>query len=246
MQTISAFIAAGFGLFLWLYIMSYMMYRGINQDFIQRARRGVVRGMIVAGVFIIFQYIPGLWDFIRRDWVLFPAIFFIVSLPFSWQRLKASTIFPIVLSLVVWFLLSFASESFTGLLWSPFHEEIGKWYQAVTMSYPAILSPFVSLGFGVLENFRYYSYDMSWTQILGRTLFSLPLHIFVGLFAFWIFFSAPSRKLGILSGLAGAITVHAVYNWSLDTSLILTLFIIILGYMFYGWSLENEWWKKSL
>lgn len=60
MQTLSAFIAAGFGLFLWLYIMSYMMYRGINQDFIQRARRGVVRGMIVAGVFIIFQYIPGL------------------------------------------------------------------------------------------------------------------------------------------------------------------------------------------
>ena len=114
------------------------------------------------------------------------------------------------------------------------------------MSYPAILSPFVSLGFGVLENFRYYSYDLTWTQILGRTLFSLPLHIFVGLFAFWIFFSAPSRKLGILSGLAGAITVHAVYNWSLDTSLVLTLFIIILGYMFYGWSLENEWWKKSL
>lgn len=102
-----------------------------------------------------------------------------ISLPFSWQRLHSTTLWPIVLSLLAWFLLSFASDSLTRLLWPPFHEEIGKWYQSVTMSYPAILSPFVSLGFAFLENFRYYSVDLSLSQMLGRTLFSLPLHIFV-------------------------------------------------------------------
>lgn len=246
MQTFFAFIAAGFGLFLWMYIVSYMMYRGVRADFIEKARMGVLRGIAVAWFFLLFQYIPGLWQFIQRDWVLFPALFFMISLPFSWQRIHTITLFPIWLSLFAWFLLSFASDSLTSLLWSPFHEEIGKWYQSVTMSYPAVLSPFVSLGFAFLENFRYYSYDMSIPQMLGRTLFSLPLHIFVGLMAFWIFLSLKNRTLGVLLGLIFSIMFHTLYNWSLDFSLIITLFLIILWYMFYGWSLENGWWKKSL
>lgn len=108
------------------------------------------------------------------------------------------------------------------------------------------MSPFVSLGFGFLENFRYYSYDFTLVQVLGRTIFSLPLHIFVGLFAFWILLSLPNRAVGAIFGLVAAIVLHSLYNWSLDVSIILTLFIIILGYMFYGWSLEDGWWKKSL
>ena len=84
------------------------------------------------------------------------------------------------------------------LLWSPFHEEIGKWYQSVTLSYPAALSPFVSLGFGFLENFRYYAQVLSLSEMLGRTIFSLPLHIFVGLFAFWIFLSTSYRTVGAI------------------------------------------------
>jgi RsiW-degrading membrane proteinase PrsW (M82 family) len=222
------------------------MYRWVKKGFIEKARIGVLRGIAVAAFFVLFQYIPNLGHFIQRDWVLFPAIFFIISLPFSWQRLHLSVLLPIGLSLCAWFLLSFADDTVTRLLWPPFHEEIGKWYQAVTMSYPAILSPFVSLGFATLENFRYYSYDLSLTQVLGRTLFSLPLHIFVGLLAFWIFLSLKNRVLGVLWGLIFAIVFHALYNWSLDTSLIITLFLIILGYMFYGWSLENGWWKKSI
>ncbi len=246
MHIFFAFIAAGSGLFLWMYIISYMMYRGVSAAFIEKARLGVLRGIYVAGVFVVFQYVPGLAEYISRDWVLFPSIFFIISLPFSWQRMGASALFPLTLSLVAWFLLSFASDTFIGFLWSPFHEEIGKWYQSITLSYPAVLSPFVSIGFAFLENFRYYSYDLTLTQILGRTLFSLPLHIFVGLFAFWVFFSAPSRTLGILVGLTLSISLHMLYNWSLNISLVLPLSIIIIGYMFYGWSLENEWWKKSL
>lgn len=39
--------------------------------------------------------------------------------------------------------------------------------------------------------------------------------------------------------------VHGLYNWSLDFSLVLTLFLMVGGYVFYGWSLENGWWKKS-
>lgn len=193
MQTFLAFIAAAFGLFLWIYIVSYMMYRGVKADFIEKVRMGVLRGIAVAAFFLLFQYIPGLGQFIQKDWVLFPAIFFIISLPFSWQRIQSITLLPIAFSLLAWFLLSFASDSLTRLLWPPFHEEIGKWYQAVTMSYPAILSPFVSLGFAFLENFRYYSYDLSFSQMLGRTLFSLPLHIFVGLLGLWVFLSFKNR-----------------------------------------------------
>ena len=246
MYTIFAFIAAFLGLVLWSYIISYMMYERVDKQFILRARRGIVRGMAVAGIFVFVEYIPVLRDFIQRDWVLFPAIFFIISLPFSWQRVGGVALFPLLISLLAWFLLSFSGDSFTSFLWSPFHEEIGKWYQSVTLSYPAIMSPFVSLGFGFFEYFRYFSVDLTLPQILGRTVFSLPLHIFVGLFAFWVLLSLRSRTLGAILGLVAAITFHSVYNWSLDVSLILTLFLIILGYMFYGWSLENGWWKKSL
>lgn len=195
MQTFLAFIAAVFGLFLWTYIISYMMYKGVKTQFLEKARTGVLRGMAVAGFFLLFQYIPGLGQFIQRDWVLFPVIFFMISLPFSWQRIQSTTLWPMVLSLSAWFMLSFASDSLTNLLWPPFHEEIGKWYQSVTMSYPAILSPFVSLGFAFLENFRYYSYDLSVPEMIGRTLFSLPLHIFVGLMGLWIFLSLKNRVL---------------------------------------------------
>lgn len=246
MYTIFAFLAALFGLVLWSYIVSYMMYAGVDKNFILRARRGIVRGMAVAGIFVFVEYIPFLRDFIHRDWVLFPAVFFIISLPFSWQRVGGIALLPLLISLVVWFLLSFSGDSLTSYLWSPFHEEIGKWYQSITLSYPAIMSPFVSLGFGFLENFRYFSSDLTLSQILGRTVFSLPLHIFVGLFGFWALLSLTRRTIGAILGLLGSIIIHSLYNWSLDISLILTLFLIILGYMFYGWSLENGWWKKGL
>jgi len=222
------------------------MYSGVKPEFIERARMGVLRGAVVAWFFLLFQYIPGLGYFIQRDWVIFPALFFMISLPFSWQHLRFSTLIPIVISLCAWFFLSFYSDFFTRIMWSPFHEEIGKWYQSVTMAYPAVLSPFVSLGFATLENFRYYSYDMTWTQVLWRTLFSLPLHIFVGLVAFWICLSFRIRAVGVWVGIIVAIACHTLYNWSLNVSILITLFLILLGYMFYGWSLENGWWKKSL
>lgn len=246
MYTLFAFLAALSGLFLWVYIVSYMMYSGVQRDFIQKVRSGVLRGMGVAAIFVFFQYMPELNSFVHRDWVLFPMVFLFFSLPFSWQRIRASVLLPLVLSFVAWFSFSFSDERLSYLFWTPFHEEIGKWYQAVTLSYPAMMSPFVSLGFGFLENFRYFSYDMSITQILGRTLFSLPFHLFVGLLAFWFFLSIPSRLIGVLLGLVAAIAVHLLYNWSLDTSILATLVIIILGYMFYGWSLENGWWKKGV
>ncbi|MCB9807485.1 hypothetical protein H6768_06495 [Candidatus Peribacteria bacterium] len=145
MYTFFAFVAALSGLALWMYIVSYMMYTGVGFDFIHRARKGVLRGLLVAGVFVFFQYIPFLRDFIQRDWVLFPAIFFIISLPFSWQRIRVISILPLIFSFFAWFIFSFMSDAFVSIFWSPFHEEIGKWYQSVTLSYPAVMSPFVSL-----------------------------------------------------------------------------------------------------
>ncbi len=222
------------------------MYNGVSADFINKARKGVLRGIVVAGVFLAFQYIPEWWEYIRYDWVFLPLIFLLISLPFSWQKFGYLIIIPLIISVWTWFVFAFIEYSSISFLWSPFHEEIGKWYQSVTISYPAIMSPFVSLGFAFLENFRYFSFDITWPQILGRTLFSLPLHIFVGLFAFWIFFSLRSRILGVTLWLLAAIAIHTLYNWSLNTSLLITLFIIICGYMFYWWSLGEWWWKKSI
>jgi RsiW-degrading membrane proteinase PrsW (M82 family) len=121
------------------------MYERVTPEFINRARLGILRGMAVAAIFVITQYVPILSDYIRKDWVLFPVIFFMVSLPFSWQRIGSFTLVPLILSLIAWFSLSFFETTFTDFLWSPFHEEIGKWYQSVTLSYPAVMSPFVSL-----------------------------------------------------------------------------------------------------
>lgn len=242
MYTIFAFISAFFGLVLWSYMLSYMMYTGMSLDFIRRSRLGVLRGILVAGIFILASYS---WYDVQSDWMVLSGIFFLLSLPFSWTFLRFRSVLPLFLAACMWWILHYF-PAYSSLIWSPFHEEIGKWYQSVTLSNPAILSPFVSLGFGFLENFRYFSYDFTLSQMLWRTLFSLPLHIFVGLFAFWAYFSLWSRTLGVGVGLLAAIAFHALYNWSLDVSLVLTLFLIIIGYMFYGWSLENAWWKKSL
>jgi hypothetical protein len=97
MYTFFAFFAAALGLVLWMYIVSYMMYQGIQPAFIQKARLGVLRGMCVAGIFVLFQYISYLQYFIQHDWVLFPVIFFIISLPFSWKRINIVSIFPLIL-----------------------------------------------------------------------------------------------------------------------------------------------------
>jgi RsiW-degrading membrane proteinase PrsW (M82 family) len=90
------------------------------------------------------------------------------------------------------------------------------------------MSPFVSIGFSFIENMRYYYYDMTIAQMLGRTLFSLPLHIFVGLTAFWILLSIRSRIFGIIIGLCMAIGIHMFYNWSLAYSPLITLPIMIV------------------
>ncbi len=133
----------------------------------------------------------------------------------------------------------------SSFFWSPFHEEIGKWYQSITALYPAIVSPFVSLGFALVENARYFSGDIHIAEILGRSLFSLPLHLFVSLFALWCFLSFRSKILGGVAGIVSAILIHTLYNWSLSASLLITLVIIMMGYAFYGWSIENGWWKKK-
>ena len=200
--------------------------------------------MIVAGVFILFDTIPVLSGLIGRDWIVFPVLFFLFSVPFSWRRIGSKTIIPIILGLIIFIVLSFFAEKV--IFWSPFHEEIGKWYQSITSNFPALMSPFVSLGFSFVENIRYFHTELSWGQVLGRNLFSLPLHLFAGLVAFWCFFSCHSRLFGVIIGIVAAIGLHAFYNWSLNTSIIITLIIMVSGYAFYGWSLENGWWKRKI
>lgn len=70
------------------------------------------------------------------------------------------------------------------------------------------------------------------------------MHIFAGFFGFWCFFVIRPAWFGMMIGCIVAIGLHILYNWSLNTSLIITLILMIGGYIFYGWSLENGWWKK--
>lgn len=244
MNFVAAILSALIWLFLWMYLLTYFMYRGAGQDFFSRARIGFLRGILVALVFIIFDSLPQLSGYIGRGWLLFPLIFFIFSIPFSWRRTGKSSLVPIVLWGVLFLIFSFVTKEV--IFWSPFQEEIWKWYQSSTTAYPALMSPFVSLGFSFLENTRYYMTELSWGQILGRNLFSMPLHLFAGLLVFWCFFSIKSRILGTFLGLVAAVTLHTLYNWSLSSSLLLTLVIIVSWYAFYGWSLENGWWRKKI
>lgn len=247
MNIVFAFFGAFFWLFLWMYIVSFMLYSGVEERFIQKARLGVLRGICVAILFLFFQYTPYLDTWIRRDWVLFPVIFFVFSLPFSWNLLKKQAFYPLFLWLGAFFFFSFFEPSKLGIVWWPFHEEIGKWYQTMTMKFPAVLVPFVSIGFAFVENFSYFSADMSWSEMIGRTVFSLPLHIFVLMISVGIFFIIPSRFLWIFCGLVVAIFLHTLYNWSLVHEYrFVTVFLMIAGYMYYGWSLENGWWRRQM
>lgn len=244
MSLLFAFIPALLGLFLWMYLLTYFMYRGASKEFFTQARLGFLRGMIVAAVFIIFDSVSFLQWYIEHDWIVFPILFFLFTLPFSWRRIGKASFIPLILGAIVFIMAILLAEKL--FFWSPFHEEIGKWYQGTTSVHPGLLSPFVSLGFSFVENIRYYQSDISVSQIIGRNLFSLPLHIFASLLAFYCFFALRSRLFGAFLGLLAAISLHSLYNWSLSTSMILTLIIMMGGYAFYGWSLENGWWKKKI
>lgn len=247
MNIVFALFGACFWLFLWMYLVSYMMHAGIGMTFIHRTRLAVLRWMCVAFLFLFFKYTPWLQDLIRRDWVIFPAIFFFISLPFSWHLLKGYALYPIFLSVCVFLVSGFLDSSMIHWFWSSYHEEIAKWYQSMTLRFPAILWPFVSLWFAFVENFVYFRDDMSWSQLIGRNVFSLPLHIFATLFALWVFLTLKSRTFWIIIWIIGAIMIHALFNWSLTYSYQLVTFILmILWYMFYGWSLENGWWKWEI
>lgn len=108
------------------------------------------------------------------------------------------------------------------------------------------MSPFVGIGFSFLENVRYFLHDNGLGYMIARSLFSLPLHLFATFFGLYCFFVIRIRWLGALIGIIGASSLHALYNWSLETSIFLTIAILISGYMFYGWSLENGWWKRKI
>ncbi len=245
MQIIFASLSALFGLFLWLYLLSYMLASGSRTDFILLMRKGVLRGAVVAIIFVLLTILP-LWsEVIYYDWFLLPAVFCLISLPFSWKILSWRIMLPWLIALFFGGLVVFFNLENT-IIWPPVHEEIGKTYQWLTSVYPGILSPFVSLGFGTLENFRYFSVEWSIVQVIWRTFFSLPLHIFVGIFACWIILSFRSKTLWVILAIMLASILHILYNWSLLHGFIGAIAIIIAGYLFYGWSLENGWWKKRL
>ncbi len=259
MPIVFVFISVGISLFLWMYLLTYFMHIGAQKDFFLRARWAVLRWICIAwAILVIDMYIKAVSAnqntvsvFLSQiQWVLIPIIFFLGWLPFLWKRWKYLSLIPLGIAIGVYGVLyggsynemvfGFFSETFQ----TPFYEEVGKWFQSLIYSYPAVMSPFVAIGFWFLENIVYFTEQFTWSQFLGRTLFSLPMHLFAGFFGFWCLFMIRPLWLGMIVGCIAAMSVHTLYNWSLGFSLILTLLIMISGYIFYGWSLENGWWKK--
>jgi hypothetical protein len=77
---------------------------------------------LVALVFVLFDTIPQLSGYIGRGWLLFPLIFFILSLPFSWRKVRNNALVPIILGGALFVFFSFLAMEV--IFWSPFHEEI--------------------------------------------------------------------------------------------------------------------------
>lgn len=205
--------------------------------------------MCIAGALLaIHTYFADIFS--HFQWILIPILFFLGGLPYIWTRWKYLSLIPLGVAIIIYGLLygglynASVFGFFSNIFQTPFYEEVGKWFQSLVYLYPAVMSPFVAIGFGFLENIVYFTSEFSWSQFLGRTLFSLPMHLFAGFFGFWCLFVIRPLWLGMIVGCIAAMTVHTLYNWSLEFSLIITLIIMISGYIFYGWSLENGWWKK--
>ncbi len=101
MQIFLVFLSVASGFFLWMYLLTYFMYRGASHDFFQKVRIGLIRGMVVAGVFILFDSVEVLEGYIQTDWIILPLIFFILSLPFSWRRIGFFATFPVLLGVLI-------------------------------------------------------------------------------------------------------------------------------------------------
>jgi len=249
MSFVFVLISVGVTLFLWMYLLTYFMHIGAQKDFFLRARWAVLRWICIAGTLLLIHTF--FTDFFSHfQWVLIPIIFFLWGLPYIWKRWKYLSLIPLGIAITVYWTLYFWPYNevlfwfFSKTFQTPFYEEVGKWFQSLVYSYPAVMSPFVAIGFWFLENVAYFTSEFTWSQFLGRTLFSLPMHLFAGFFGFWCLFSIRPTWLGMLVGCLAAMGLHTLYNWSLGFSLIITLAIMISGYIFYGWSLENGWWKN--
>lgn len=183
MAFISVLLSVGISLFLWMYLVTYFMHLGAQRDFFMRARSAVLRGIGVAGVLLlIHHFFPSfLWEF---QWVLIPSIFFLGGLPFLWKHWRYTSLIPLLLVLILYgsLFMGLQNTTFVKIGETPLYEEIGKWFQSMVYAYPAVMSPFVALGFGFLENLAYFSQEFTWSQFFGRTFFSLPMHMFAGFF----------------------------------------------------------------
>jgi len=243
-------LSVWFSLFLWMYLLTYFMSLGAQKDFFSRARSALLRGICIAGVLLLIDtYFSSV--LVTYQWFLIPLIFFLGALPTLWRRWRSYSLIPLVIVTVLWGTLEswvlndMMNVFFSGTLQTPLYEELGKWFQSLVYIYPAVMSPFVAIGFWFLENIAYFTHDFTLSQFIGRTLFSVPMHIFVGFFWFWCLFTIRPVWLGMTIGIISAISIHTLYNWSLGISVFFTLILMIWGYIFYGWSIENGWWKKT-
>jgi RsiW-degrading membrane proteinase PrsW (M82 family) len=111
-----------------------------------------------------------------------------------------------------------------------------EWYDGI------LYGVLVGLGFAFVENIKYfYEYFDSngWFVIVGRTLFSMPLHALLGgIMGYFIgkskFSRGPDRFQWLLLALIIPVLVHGLFNFSL-TVLVINLKWLILPIVFLLW-----------
>ncbi|HNW60552.1 MAG TPA: PrsW family glutamic-type intramembrane protease [bacterium] len=111
-----------------------------------------------------------------------------------------------------------------------------EWYDGI------LYGVLVGLGFAFIENIKYFYQfydDSGWYVIIGRTIFSMPLHALLGgTMGYFIgkfrFSAGPDRVQWLLLALVIPVLVHGLFNFSL-TVLVVNLKWLILPIVFLLW-----------
>ncbi len=104
-----------------------------------------------------------------------------------------------------------------------------EWYDGI------LYGVLVGLGFAFIENIKYfYEYfdDNGWYVIVGRTVFSMPLHALLGgIMGYFVgkskFTTGPDRIQWLLLAFVITVLVHGLFNFSLTVGVINIKWLIL-------------------
>ncbi len=147
---------------------------------------------------------------------------------------------------------------FTSILISAYFEEVVKHFSSLALMGKdfrfskrdvVLFTFFVAIGFVFVENILYFiRWDLSISQWIFRSFFTLVLHVFSAVFCSYYWWKALSYSffswkymITFVVWFLGANAIHVLYNYSLENSnIIVVLIITTIGYLFLSRMLIEE------